>query len=253
MGLPVVTVAAFAACLLAQLGLLAWSFRFPKPESLRPWLLRLLLLSMAYDNLVLALGGVGGVSSWYAGATWLRFALHALVLPLLIPFALSAMRVCGAPLARRRSFAVFCWLCVGAAWCYGLGHDLLGLELAPKEVLGHARLASVSAQPPLATIAVNLLFLGLAASVWRRAGWSAAFLGGLFILVVNGAVGARPWGLLAGNGAELAFVFSLLLPERFLGRLRADGSGASVSSGLPHEVGRSGAPGGAAKPVGSLG
>ena len=252
MDLPVVTVAAFVACLLAQLGLLAWSFRLPKPGSLRLWFLRLLLLSMAYDNLVLALGGLGGVSFWYAGATWLRFALHALVLPLLIPFALSAMRVCGAPLAGRRSFVVCLWLFTGAAWCYGLGYDLMGLELAPKEALGHARLASVSATPPLATIAVNLLFLGLAASVWRRAGWSAAFLGGLFILAVNGAVGARPWGLLAGNGAELAFVFSLLLTERFLGRLRADGAGAAVPSGLPHETARSGAPDGAAKPAGSL-
>lgn len=249
MGLPVVTVAAFVACLLVALCLLAWSFRFPKPASLRLWFVRLMLLSMAYDNLVLALGGVGGVSSWYVGATWLRFALHVLVLPLLIPFALSAMRVCGVPLVRRRPFAVLCWLCVGAAWCYGLGHDLLRLELAPKEVLGHVRLASVSATPPLATIFVNLLFLGLAASVWRWAGWSAAFLGGLFILVVNGAVGARPWGLLAGNGAELAFAFSLLLTERFLGRLRADDAGAAIAAGFPHESERTGAPA-AAKPVG---
>ena len=249
MGLPVVTAAAFVACLLVALCLLAWSFRFPEPASLRLWFLRLMLLSMAYDNLVLALGGVGGVASWYVGASWLRFALHALVLPLLIPFALSAMRVCGVPLARRRPFAVLCWLCVGAAWCYGLGHDLLRLELAPKEVLGHVRLAAVSATPPLATIFVNLLFLGLAASVWRRAGWSAALLGGLFILVVNGAVGARPWGLLAGNGAELAFLFSLLLTERFLGRLRTDGAGAAIAAGFPHAIERADALG-AAKPVG---
>ena len=251
MGLPVVTVAAFVVCLLAALCLLAWSFRFAKPASLRLWFVRLMLLSMAYDNLVLALGGVGGVSSWYVGATWLRFALHVLVLPLLIPFALSSMRVCGVPLARRRPFAVLCWLCVGAAWCYGLGHDLLRLELAPKEVLGHVRLASVSATPPLATIFVNLLFLGLAASVWRRAGWAVAFLGGLFILVVNGAVGARPWGLLAGNGAELTFAFSLLLTERFLGRLRADDAGAAISAGFPRAIERSDAAG-RAKPVGPL-
>ena len=211
--------AAFALCLLIHLGFLAWSFAFPRPASARLWFLRLMLFGMAYDNLVLALGNVGAGASWYAAASHARFALHAAILPLLIPFALSAMRACAIPFAGRRGVAACCWLVVAAAWSYGLWQDLGGLELKPREVFGHLRLASADALPPLATIGANLLAMLCAFFVWRRAGWSPFFLGSLFIFLVNGATGGLPWSILAGNGAEVAFALCLLLTERFLLRL----------------------------------
>jgi hypothetical protein len=48
------------------------------------------------------------------------------------------------------------------------------------------------------------------------AGWRWFFLGVLFIFLLNGATGSRPWGFISGNGAEVIFICCLLLTERFL-------------------------------------
>ena len=207
------TLGAFAA---AHLALLGWSFTFRRPASARLWILRFLLAGMIYDNLVLALGDAGAGAPWYAAASTGRFVLHAAALPLLIPFALSAMRAAAIPLARRPGVTAGCWLAALAAWSYGFWHDVGRLELVAAEALGHQRLTSLSGLPPLGTIAVNLLLIVLAFILWRRTGWLPLLAGALFILIVNAGTGARPWGFLAGNGAEVVFILCLLATERFL-------------------------------------
>ena len=199
---------------------MVWSFAWGAPATARLWILRLLLFGMVWDNLMLALGNIGVGSPWYAAASELRFVLHALVLPLLIPFAVSVMRASGITYAARPWFAVCCWLCAGAAWWYGLWHDVCGLQLTAQEVQGHMRLTSASAAPPWGTIGVNFLLLAMGWAVWRRSGWSLLLFGALFILLLSGGVGGQPWGYVAGNGGELLFVLCLLLTERFVLRLR---------------------------------
>ena len=103
-----------------------------------------------------------------------------------------------------------------------LWHDVFTLELGQKETMGHLRLSSLSSIPPVATILSNIIMLPMAFAVWRRAGWPWFFLGGLFIFLVNGATGALPWGLFAGNGAEVVFVFSLLATERYLSTMTVE-------------------------------
>lgn len=210
--------ATFIALAATHLALLGWSFNFANPASHRLWILRFILAGMIYDNLMLAFGNIGVGSSWYTEASRGRFVLHAAALPLLIPFALSAMRAAAIPVANQPAFTGFCWLAAAAAWSYGFWFDVGQLELVPAEAFGHLRLTSVSAVPPLGTIAVNLLLIPLGFIFWRRTGWPLLFGGALFILVVNGAAGGQPWGYLAGNGAEVAFVTCLLLMERFLVR-----------------------------------
>ena len=213
--------AAFIAFAATHVALLSWSFNFAHPASPRLWMLRFILAGMIYDNLVLSLGSMGVGSAWYAEASTGRFVLHAAALPLLVPFALSAMRTTAIPVAGRRDFTVFCWLVAIAAWCYGFWFDVGQLELAPVEVFDHLRLTSLSDLPPLGTIAVNLLLIPLGFILWRRTGWLLLFGGALFILLVNGATAAQPWGFFAGNGAEVLFILSLLLTERFLIRLES--------------------------------
>ena len=171
---------------------------------------------MVYDNAVLTLGNVGVGSSWYAAASTGRFVLHAALLPLLIPYALSALRVSGAPIAKRCGFVAGCALVAAAAWCYGIWQDVLGLELAAAEVLGHLRLSSAAALPPLGTIAVNLALIALAFMLWRRTRWPLLLAGALFILLANAATGGWPSGYLVGNAAEIAFMLCLYSTERFL-------------------------------------
>ncbi len=233
--------ALLAVFLAAHVVLLGWSFQFLArirhqlpaahadalatkvgdglglgPHSPRLWILRLLLAGMIYDNLILTLGNVGVGSSWYVAATTGRFVLHAVVLPLLIPFGLSAMRACAVPIAERRGFALGCWAIAAAAWAYGLRFDVGELGLAPVEVLGHLRLASVATLPPLGTIAVNLLLVPMAFLIWRQTGRPPMLIATLFMLLVNDAVGSRDWGYVAGNGAEVVFATGLMLTERFI-------------------------------------
>ena len=202
--------------LAAHLALLAWSCRLDGPPSLRLVILRLLLAGMIYDNLMLTLGNAGVGSAWYAAASSGRFVLHAILLPLLIPFALSALRACAVPIAERRGLVLACWAVAAAAWAYGLWFDVGGLALTPAEALGHLRLTSAAALPPLGTIAVNLLLALLAYLLWRSADWPLLLIASLLMLLLNGAVGGRDWGYLAGNGAEVAFMLCLLLTERFV-------------------------------------
>ncbi len=171
---------------------------------------------MVYDNVVLTLGNVGVGSSWYAAASTGRFVLHAALLPLLIPYALSALRVSGAPIAKRRGFVALCALVAVAAWCYGFWQDVLKLELAAAEVFGHFRLSSTAALPPLGTIGVNLVLIALAFMLWRSARWPLLLAGALLILLANGATGGQSWGYLVGNAMEIAFMLCLYSTERFL-------------------------------------
>ena len=206
---------ALSVYLLLHLGFIAWTFTFDGRASARLWFLRIMLFGMAYDNLILILGNTGVGTDWYVAANYPRYILHAGVLPFLTIFTLSGMQVSGVELARRRWFINFCWLFTAAAWTYGMWHEVLLLQLEPAQFLDHKRLVRVSRIPPLATIATNVLILPMALAIWHRAGWPWFFLGALFIFLLNGGTGSRPWGFISGNGAEVIFICCLLLSERF--------------------------------------
>ena len=211
---PELAIVALVACSAAHATLLGWSFALAGGDAPRLWIPRLLLAGMIYDNLVLTLGNAGVGSAWYAAASSGRFVLHAALLPLLVPYALAALRAAAVPLAQRGWFVAGCWLVAMTAWGYGFLHDVGRLELAVEEVFGHLRLANSAPLPPLGTIAVNLLLVVLAFALWRHARRPLLLVGALFILLVNAAVGARPWGYLAGNGAEVVFMLCLLVAEQ---------------------------------------
>ncbi len=206
----------FLIYFLMHLGFLAWSFSFDGVASPRLWFLRLMLVGMAYDNVMLAFGPLGVGSDWYLLCNYPRFVLHAGVLPFLTLFALSAMNTCGIAMAHNRFFASCCYLFTALAWIYGMWHEVWLLQLEPREILEHSRLVSVSNIPPLATIATNILILPMAFSIWRRAGWPLFFFGSLFIFLLNGSTGFQPWGFIAGNSAEVIFICCLLITERYL-------------------------------------
>ena len=88
--------------LVMHLGFLAWSFSFEGHASMRLWFLRIMLLGMAYDNLMLVLGPLGVGNDWYVAANYPRYLLHAGVLPFLTIFTLSAMQVTRVPLAEKQ-------------------------------------------------------------------------------------------------------------------------------------------------------
>lgn len=196
-------------------ALLLWSFRRGNGNSPRLWLLRFMLLGMCYDNLVQGTGNWFIGADWYQAANYPRYALHATVLPLLTLFGLASMQLAGVQLASKSWSVWFCHLFTAVALGWGLYHEVYLLALEPKTVLGVQKLVAVSGLPPVGTIATNLLLLPMAAAVWRGCGWRWFLLGALFIFLLNGATGAKPWGFLAGNFGELVFIISLLATERY--------------------------------------
>lgn len=206
-----IILASYAA---VHIAFFIWTFRWGGNGSARIWFLRVMLLAMAYDNSVMVLGAWYIESSWYLPVNYPRYLLHAGVLPFLTLFAFSVMEDVGVPIAERPAFKVFCRLFTLFALGYGLWHEVYLLELMPTVTVGVQKLTSTSDLPPIATIMTNLLVLPMAATVWKVARWKWLFLGGLFILLVNSATSAQEWGFLAGNFAELVFVFSLLMTEK---------------------------------------
>lgn len=199
---------------LVQLSLLVWTYRWHQPTSLRLWVLRAILFGMFYDNLIQGLGFIYIQAPWFEAASSLRFILHASVLPFLTIFALSIMQRADIKIARNRHFINACWIFTLGALTFGLYHEAYLLELAPKTVMGVEKLVSTSGMPPIATILTNILILPMAAAIWKVAGWKWMFLGALFIFVLNGATGPKPWGFIVGNFAEVVFILSLLFTER---------------------------------------
>ncbi len=207
---------------LIQTALLVWSFRWQSHQPWRLWFLRAMLLGMIYDNSCVALAPYFIGTNGYVAANAVRFFMHSAVLPFLTLFAWSVMRDANCAVADRAWFGTFCWAFTIAALAYGLWHEVYLLELGPTSALGFEKLSSTSGLPPIATILTNILILPLAALIWRQSGWHLFFAGALFIFALNGATGGQPWGFLAGNVAEIAFVTCLLLTERrFKGEARS--------------------------------
>ncbi|TRX55055.1 hypothetical protein [Thalassomonas sp. M1454] len=199
---------------LIQLSLLIWTYKWDYPTSLRLWVLRAMLFGMFYDNLIQGTGFLYISDAWFESASSLRFLLHATILPFLTIFALSIMQRAGVKIARNKLLMNACWLFTFAALGFGLYHEAFLLELAPITVMGVEKLVSTSGMPPIATILTNIIILPMAAAIWKVSGWKWMFLGSLFIFVLNGATGPKPWGFIVGNFAEVVFIVSLLFTER---------------------------------------
>jgi hypothetical protein len=201
----------FALC---HLVLLAWTFVDNDKHSAAIWVLRLLLCGVLWDNLVQGSGHwfIGGAG--YEAVSYLRYLLHSAVLPLLVLFGLWVLGAAGVGVASSRLLRTSCWVFTLGAVAWGLYHDVYLMEFGAVSVMGVSKLVELSAAPPWATIASNLILVVMGAAVWRSAGWRWLFLGGLFILLVNGSTAGQPWGFVAANFAELVFILSLLFTER---------------------------------------
>jgi hypothetical protein len=170
------------------------------------WLLRALLLGLITDNLIVAAGAFAIDESWYYGASWMRYLAHVLLLPPMAFAALVLLQRAGSRFAVSQLARIATIFFVAAAISFGFVTEIAELELVRETVLGHPRMSSTHSGPPLATIATNLVILGLAAMLWRTVRWPWLFAAALFIFLVNGAAATTDWGIIAGNLAEVVFV-----------------------------------------------
>ncbi|MFV8784220.1 hypothetical protein ACNKU7_17500 [Microbulbifer sp. SA54] len=189
----------------SHLALFVWTLRLRR-AGLPVLILRCLLLALAFDNLVIALGPFLMPSGLYVSLSMLRFWVHAILLPLLLVFVAGVVQ--GFSNRLRPWLFGIAWALAGLAIAYGYLFDLAPLKLVPADY--YPRLVAADGQPPFATIAVNLCVVLAGVWVWRCGRWPWLFLGALQIFVINGAAAGREWGFIFGNIAELVFVVSLL-------------------------------------------
>ena len=196
----------FAAVSLIHAFVLFITFRLP--GGVVVYLVRAVLLALLFDNVILSLSAISFGQNWYLSASWLRYFAHVLVLPPLVVAAQRLTATAGASWASNRIIAHAAIGLSIAGIAIGIATELVDLRLVAETLQGHQRYVSTSGLPPIATIATNLIVLLLAAVIWRHSGWPWLFAGALSIFVINAAMGGSDWGIIAGNLAEVGFIYA---------------------------------------------
>lgn len=202
-------------------GFFGYSFVWGDNNSRSLLFVRFMLLALVYDNFMLAIAPWFIDSEIFLLFNFPRYVFHAGILPFLSIFTLTMLQLAKIPVAKKRWFIGFCWFITILTLCYGMLIDVANVKLGSAEVLGYLRLVNLNGKPPLATIATSWFVIPLAALLWKRTLWKWLCLGALFSLFVNAGFSSQPWGSLAGNGAEVVFVFAMLMTERRLRKTRA--------------------------------
>ncbi|EGJ29228.1 MULTISPECIES: hypothetical protein [Moorena] len=215
---------------LVEWVLLAWAIRlWRRSTSLAMIVLPIVLASISYDNLVLAMGSLIGEGDLLKSLSMVRFLLHFLVVPLFIVIAVELAHRAGAVWANT-IVRVFSWVLALGLGGFEVATQFVGLELVPVTFAGTLRytVAEVSA-PPIVTILVNLFVLLIGIGIWVRLKWPWLFVGTLVALIGN-AVPISRVGTLVGSASEFVMALSLLLTERRTQFVRAQlGSGEKTT------------------------
>lgn len=199
---------------LAEWWLLGWAIRlWLRSNSLAMIVLPIVLVSLSYDNLVLALGSSIGTGELLKKLSEARFYLHDLVIPLFIIIGIELAHRAGAIWANRITRVLSWFLALGLA-AIGLVNNYTGLDLIPVTFAGVLRYTIETVNgPPLITIGVNLFVLAIGIGLRFRLQWRWLFVGTAIALIGN-AIPSSLVGTLPGSASEFILAFCLLLTER---------------------------------------
>jgi hypothetical protein len=192
---------------LANLALVVW---------IGTLLIVLVVIGVAYDNLILSLGNALGTGPLLHGLSIPRFVLHQLILPWLIYAGFEQAKVAGHRWANHRASR---WVVLALTLLLilaGVLTRLVGLELEAEVMDGVTRYCAVgTVGPPLVSI-LSIGFVGVVGFLlWRRNGWPWEFLAAVLVFVGEGV--PIEWvrrGL--GSGFEVLFLAAMLATDRWL-------------------------------------
>ncbi|MEM7591975.1 MAG: DUF1350 family protein [Cyanobacteria bacterium P01_A01_bin.83] len=201
---------------IAELFLIGWSIRlWLQSRSTAMIVLPIIVISLAYDNLLLAGGTLIGEGELLLFLSQIRFLVHYLSLPFLIVVGVELANRAGAGWAILpiRSLA---WILASALGIVDIFTRYVGLDLKPVHFAGVLRYTTLVSDVPIVSISVTVFVLLIGLGFWIRTkgGWSWLFWGTLIGLVGN-VLPISQFGTLPGSSAELIMVLLLLLTERY--------------------------------------
>ncbi|MFI6219918.1 hypothetical protein ACIBEH_05120 [Nocardia salmonicida] len=180
-----------------------------------------LCVALAYDNAVIAVGSTVGVGRLLETLSWPRFALHAVLTPLLVLWARAAVDHADVPAARRTGVRVGAMVLTAALIAIGIWHGVLGLVLEPKWWAGTLRYGytggSVLGALPAIIAALVVLAAGLV--LWRRRSYPVLAVAAATMTLVAGATPVVP---VLGNAGELVLAAGLVSTGLWLRREFSD-------------------------------
>ena len=176
-----------------------------------------LCVALAYDNSVIAMGSTVGVGRLLETLSWPRFALHAVLTPLLVLWARAVVDHAGVPAARRTAVRVGAIVLTAALIAIGIWHGVLGLVLEPKWWAGTLRYGYTdgSALGALPAIIAVLVVLAAGLVLWRRRRYSVLAVAAATMTLVAGATPVVP---VLGNAGELVLAAGLVSTGLWLRR-----------------------------------
>jgi|GEM_PF-319531 len=208
---------------IAELFLIGWSIRlWLQSNSLAMVVLPIILISLSFDNLVLAGGTLIGEGDLLELLSQIRFLVHYLFLPFLIVVGIELANRAGAgwaiPIVR-----IFAWLLALGLGITDIVTRYIGLELKPVYFTGMLRYTTEQTTPPIITIIVTIFVLLIGLGFWIRTKgkWSWLFFGTLVALIGN-ALPISQFGTLIGSSSEFLMTVALLFTERYSERQLPD-------------------------------
>ncbi|MEM8675531.1 MAG: DUF1350 family protein [Cyanobacteria bacterium P01_G01_bin.67] len=201
---------------ITELFLIGWSIRlWLQSKSTAMIVLPIILISLTYDNLLLAGGTLIGEGELLLFLSQIRFLVHYLSVPFLIVVGVELANRAGAgwaiPLTRWLG-----WILASALGITDIFRRYIGLDLEPVYFAGVLRYTTLVGDVPIVTISVTVFVLLIGIGFWVRTEgrWSWLFWGTLIGLVGN-ALPLSQFGTLPGSGAEFIMALLLLLTERY--------------------------------------
>ncbi|HHW83927.1 MAG TPA: phospholipid phosphatase [Actinomycetales bacterium] len=179
----------------------------------------LVVAALVYDNLILGIGHLIGEGALLEGLNYARYIVHALVTPVLVAWALHALRRAGFEWAQARWYQV---ASIGAALALTVLEFFLevrGLEIAPQEEYGVLSYASTEppSGPPIMVLIVALVLVVVGAMVWKRQKWPWLFVGAV-IMTIGSAVELPLESGAITNAFELVLLISIIATKGFQDR-----------------------------------
>lgn len=212
----------FLAFAVTYAGLLVWGIMLAARTGrwLTPANIPLLVIAaLVYDNLIIGIGRWIGEGALLEGLNLARFWIHAAITPLLVAWALHAIRRAGFGWAQARWYQV---VSIGAAVALMIGEyfwELQGLQIVPNEEYGALSYGSAEPPtgPPVMVLVVAAFLLVAGAMVWRKQKWPWLVVGAV-VMTIGSAIELPIESGAITNAFELVLLISILATKAFQDR-----------------------------------